>query len=794
MNDRQRTEALGVGLLALGLLLALAIVPPVLRGGQPEPNLIGPAGAILSHLLISGIGGSAVLVAAAPLVWAIRCFDRLSRDGAIRWSIFLGVAALFVPAAWWLIGQSMGSETTGGGWLGDALGGVLLRGFGTVGAQLIVLAVLISLTVLTFGWSPAESAEAAARRAKGGVAVAGRGLLGAWRRFRESVARAFIPPRSRREASPWEAPAADAAEAPEEPEVAAESEGQGDESAAPGADSPAKRGRNGKKPATSPSAGSGLQLELGDSAAGRDLIPPLSLLAEPERRGTGLATKELERLGDVLVNKLQTFRVESSIGGWTTGPVVTQFEVVPAAGVKVGKISALADDLALALKAPSVRIVAPIPGKGAVGVEVPNPEPEIVRLREALETPAYRNRNRTLPLGLGRDLAGRPYCADLARMPHLLIAGATGSGKSVCINTIITSLIYRYSPADLRLLLVDPKMVELIIYNDLPHLRHPVVTDNNDAAAILRWVVFEMNRRYALLSANACRNIVEMNRRITRGRDVKAPEGIDPERWDEDKLPYIVVVIDELADLMMTVQSEVEAPLAILAQKARAVGIHLVVATQRPSVNVITGLIKANFPSRIAFRVASKVDSRTILDQNGAECLLGNGDMLFLPPGESEPDRIQGAFISTEETETIVDWYRRRIAGEEIEDEEKDILEEVREIEIEESQVDVTDQVLTDWDEYFQKAAEIVIENDSGSTSLLQRRLKIGYGRAARIIDQLHSAGVVGPPDGTKPREVLITMDKLDALMRGEDLQEEAEEEAEAAAGAESEGESGDEA
>jgi S-DNA-T family DNA segregation ATPase FtsK/SpoIIIE len=244
---------------------------------------------------------------------------------------------------------------------------------------------------------------------------------------------------------------------------------------------------------------------------------------------------------------------------------------------------------------------------------------------------------------------------------------------------------------------------------------------------------------------------------------VKAPEGIGRDRWSEGRLPYVVVVIDELADLMMTVQAEVETPLAILAQKARAVGIHLVVATQRPSVNVITGLIKANFASRIAFRVASKVDSRTILDQNGAECLLGNGDMLFLPPGESEPERIQGAFISTQETEAIVDWYRRRIAGEDIEPpEEPDILEEVREIEIEETQVDVTGQVLTDWDEYFRKAAEIVITNDSGSTSLLQRRLKIGYGRAARIIDQLHYAGILGPPDGSKPRDVLVGFDQLD--------------------------------
>jgi len=409
-----------------------------------------------------------------------------------------------------------------------------------------------------------------------------------------------------------------------------------------------------------------------------------------------------------------------------------------------------------------------------VGVEVPNPEPEIVHLREILEAPAYGRSRAHLPLALGRDLAGRPYTADLTKMPHLLIAGATGSGKSVCINTIVTSLIYRYTPAELRLLMVDPKMVELIVYNDLPHLRHPVVTDNHDAAAVLRWTVFEMNRRYQLLSANACRNMLELNRRVARGEEVVKPEGWGKGLYSEGPLPYIVLLIDELADLMMTVQAEVETPLAILAQKARAVGIHLVVATQRPSVNVITGLIKANFPSRIAFRVASKTDSRTILDQNGAESLLGNGDMLFLPPGESDPHRIQGAFLSTAETEELVKWYRAQQAGDvevqEERQEETDILEEVRELEIEESQVDVGEGILTDWDPYFRKAAEIVINNSSGSTSLLQRRLKIGYGRAARIIDQLHSAGVLGPPEGSKPREVMVTHEQLDALMRGEDL------------------------
>jgi S-DNA-T family DNA segregation ATPase FtsK/SpoIIIE len=444
--------------------------------------------------------------------------------------------------------------------------------------------------------------------------------------------------------------------------------------------------------------------------------------------------------------------------------------------VKVGQIAALAGDLALAMKAPSVRIVAPIPGKGAVGVEVPNPEPEIVHLREILEDPSYRRSRAQLPLALGRDLAGKPYSADLVRMPHLLIAGATGSGKSVCINTIVTSLIYRYTPAELRLLMVDPKMVELIVYNDLPHLRHPVVTDNHDAAAILRWTVFEMNRRYQILSANACRNVVELNRRIQRGDEIVKPDGWGKGPYSEGALPYIVLLIDELADLIMTVGAEVETPLAVIAQKARAVGIHLVVATQRPSVNVITGLIKANFPSRIAFRVASKTDSRTILDQNGAESLLGNGDMLFLPPGESDPHRIQGAFLSTAETEALVGWYREHLAesdARELPTDESDILEEVRELEIEESQVDVSEGILTDWDPYFRKAAEIVINNSSGSTSLLQRRLKIGYGRAARIIDQLHSAGVLGPPDGSKPREVMVTHEQLDSLMRGEDLAQE---------------------
>ncbi|MDT8436042.1 MAG: DNA translocase FtsK 4TM domain-containing protein [Gemmatimonadota bacterium] len=772
MDERRRAEALGVGLIALGILLLLAILPPLLRGGEGA-QLIGPAGALVHEGLATLFGGSALLVAVPAFAWGLERLGRLQRESAIRWSVFGGGALLCLPGAWWMAsGRPPVAESDGAGWLGSSLGGLLVAGFGVVGAWLILVAVLLALVVLAFGWSPFRGVGTAARGATQGAAALGRR---AGRMARGARGWTLGRAGDERDGGPW------AKGVPRDAAESASPSGSGP-GATNGAAAGPERGPDGaaegrSRPARPARARGNVrqeeQLELaGTGARTRPDLPPLDLLALPTRRGSGIEDAELRRLGQAVVEKLATFRVESRIGGWTTGPVVTQFEVVPAAGVKVGQIAALADDLALALKAPSVRIVAPIPGKGAVGVEVPNPEPEIVHLREILEAPAYGRSRAQLPLALGRDLAGVPYGADLAKMPHLLIAGATGSGKSVCINTIVTSLVYRYSPRELRLLMIDPKMVELIVYNDLPHLRHPVVTDNHDAAAVLRWTAFEMNRRYQLLSANACRNVQEINRRIERGDEIVLPDGWGKGNWDDGPLPYIVLLIDELADLMMTVQSEVETPLAVLAQKARAVGIHLVVATQRPSVNVITGLIKANFPSRIAFRVASKTDSRTILDQNGAESLLGNGDMLFLPPGESDPHRIQGAFLSTSETEALVAWYRERPEAVEAPaaDEEADILEEVRELEIEESQADVGDQVLTDWDPYFRKAAEIVIHHAAGSTSLLQRRLKVGYGRAARIVDQLHSAGVLGPPDGSKPREVLVTLDQLDALMRGEDL------------------------
>ena len=396
-----------------------------------------------------------------------------------------------------------------------------------------------------------------------------------------------------------------------------------------------------------------------------------------------------------------------------------------------------------------------------------------------MESKRFQEMDGSLPLALGKDLTGRPAVSDLARMPHVLIAGATGSGKSVCLNAFITSLIYRHTPETLRLLLIDPKMVELIGYADLPHLRHPVVTDPRDAAGVLKWAVLEMERRYKLLSENAVRSVAEFNQRDREGRTLRRvePRGEegDPDRWihTDGALPYVVVVVDELADLMMTVQSEIERPLTHLAQKARAIGIHLIVATQRPSVNVITGLIKANFPTRIAFRVSSKTDSRTILDQNGADALLGNGDMLFLPPGQSEPIRIQGGLIPTEDTDRLMAWYREREAHPDeeavpegaLEAEEVDILEVVKSHELEEAAgAALAGGGGAAWDELFRAAGEVCIQHDQGSTSLLQRKLRVGYGRAARIVDQLHTAGVLGPPDGSKPREVLMGLDELEVL------------------------------
>ncbi|HMJ57640.1 MAG TPA: DNA translocase FtsK, partial [Gemmatimonadales bacterium] len=508
------------------------------------------------------------------------------------------------------------------------------------------------------------------------------------------------------------------------------------------------------------------------------LLPPIDLLTEPPGAAGDADVAAIEEMGKRLVATLETFRVSARIIHKTVGPVVTRYELEPGRGVKVGRVSALADDLALAMRAQSLRIVAPIPGKAAIGIEVPNPTPRMVHIRELIDTAEFRRPTRTLPVVLGRNLEGDEVVDDLAKMPHLLIAGATGSGKSVCINAIITSLVYAHPPEKLQLLMIDPKMVELSMYAALPHLGLPVVTSHHKAANVLKWAVWEMERRYKLLHANHARNIADFNGKVEQKKPLQGPRetlatqaGIQKElpfdaEYKDGILPYIVLVVDELADLMLTVQGEIETPLAVLAQKARAIGVHLILATQRPSVNVITGLIKANFPCRIAFRVSAKVDSRTILDQNGAETLLGNGDMLFLPPGKSEPMRVQGAFISTDETERLMEWYKAHartavpVPGKPSIDEQVAALEEAAK----QGEEGVGSQESGERDPLFRQAAEVCIQNQLGSTSLLQRRMSIGYGRAARIIDQLEMAGILGPANGSKPRDVLVGLEELDEI------------------------------
>jgi S-DNA-T family DNA segregation ATPase FtsK/SpoIIIE len=804
LDDKQRRELWGLGLFALALLLALSLVPLAAfgEGAQrlfPSGNIVGMAGQGLSGGLVAFMGVAAAALPILAALWGAFAFHKLDGGMAVRWTILLAGLIVLVPSAISVLGGTAGEPTRLTGWLGAAVAVLLVSALSAVGGAVVIFFFFAALCVATVGWNPLRTAFHGGRFAMTQARQAATALPKPAITLPSPLK--LLPKR----AVPGEPlPVTPEDDGIEDAEYEFEEDGYWGAADEPAIDPDAtqlepivppaapavptaKAPADTKKPAQK-SAARGMkaeQVELLPEDSGDPFstdLPTTGLLTAPPHRDEARNRQELDKLGQVLIDKLATFKIDGTIVGMTTGPVVTQFEISPAPGVKVARIANLEADLALALRAPSVRIVAPIPGKGAVGVEVPNPVPEMVYFREALESPAFRNTKAALPLALGKDIAGRPNVADLAKMPHLLIAGATGSGKSVCVNTIITSLIFRHTPRTLRFLMVDPKMVELSMYNDLPHLRHPVVTDNNDAAAVLKWAVLEMERRYSLLSVNGVRNLQDFNKRLEQGVVMRASEAEgeegDPDRWlyRGGELPYIVVIIDELADLMMTVQGDVEKPLALLAQKARAIGIHLILATQRPSVNVITGLIKANFPSRIAFRVSSKVDSRTILDQNGADALLGNGDMLMLPPASSEPIRIQGAYLSTEETETLMDWYREqaRLRREEAIERgldpaastEANILDEVR------AQEDTgeleADEEPGERDKLFRQAAELCIQHQGGSTSLLQRRLRIGYGRAARVMDQLEKAGVLGPPDGSKPRDVLIDFTQLDAVCGAE--------------------------
>lgn len=482
------------------------------------------------------------------------------------------------------------------------------------------------------------------------------------------------------------------------------------------------------------------------------VLPPLEILAEPE--------EDVEESADVIQGRaetiektLESFGIGAQVVGLQKGPVITQYEISLAPGVKASRIASLAEDLAMALRAPSVRTVYPLPGKSTVGIEVPNTERAIVRLKELLLKRDKKTSRQAIPLFLGKDAAGAPIITNLAGMPHLLIAGATGSGKSVCINSIIASILYMRTPDDVKLILIDPKMVELSLFEDLPHLLHPVVTDMGKAAGVLEWAMVRMDERYETLQLLRVRNIQDYNRLSREERERRLATLTDEEREViPERLSYIVIVIDELADLMMAGSKAVEGSITRLAQKSRAVGIHLVLATQRPSVDVITGLIKTNMPSRIAFHVASKTDSRTILDRNGAEALLMQGDMLYLKPGASALIRAQGTYVDEDETRRVVKFLKERAKPEYNEELLKWQPEDKGGLIVDEGRPP------EEIDPLYSQAVEIILSTGRGSVSLLQRKLGIGYGRASRLVDIMEVHGVVGPAQGSKPREPMMTL------------------------------------
>jgi len=729
MTPKARQELIGIGALVGGLFLGLTLLPW---------HITGDWGERLGRLLWHSVGAGAVLIPFLGVGWALAAFDRLGTLSWLRAAALGAGLMLLLPYTIGVVGRvemrflpaDYGLWTTSQKLIGRLpawAGAGVVSALGTAGGVLIGLFALSALGILTIGWHPLvalRTREAGPAKRDGGWGM-GDAVKTVRREERATETKVVTPKKP--------------------------------------------------KPVTPPPPS-----RIPRPTPTGALIPPIDLLNEAPRDEVDVGVAQIDEMGERLVQTLETFRVSAQIVDRTVGPVVTRFELKPGPGIKVGRIAALADDLALAMRAQSLRIVAPIPGKAAVGIEVPNPRPRMVLLRELIESERFQQPGRTLPVAIGRNLEGGEVVDDLAKMPHLLIAGATGSGKSVCINALITSLVYAHPPEKLKFLMIDPKMVELSMYASLPHLGLPVVTNHHKAASVLKWAVSEMDRRYKLLHANHARNVGDFNKKVEAKKPLKGPRetlatqaGVQRElpfdaEYTEGILPYVVLVVDELADLMLTVQHEIETPLASLAQKARAIGIHLILATQRPSVNVITGLIKANFSCRIAFRVSAKVDSRTILDQNGGEALLGTGDMLFLPPGKSELQRVQGAFIATDETERLMEWYRKHASRETVEKTQAQIETQVEALEAAESREGAGEGggEPGDRDTLFRQAAEICIQNQLGSTSLLQRRMSIGYGRAARIIDQLELAGILGPANGSKPRDVLVGLEELDEIAR----------------------------
>ncbi len=690
-------------------------------------NAVGRVGAEAAGDLLGILGLSALLVPPVFFLWGWTWVGGRRLAHPVRRAaglVLLASSLSLLASVLHQVGLLPGGRVERpGGFLGDELFRWLLFSLGKFGMGVLALAAL-ALAIICLSQRPLLSFLALPASGFTRIWARAQAALTAWRARRAKPAPAAVPtpaPPVTEVTGP--APAGMAA-APAEPPAPGTDSG-----APPKAAKPAKEGR-------------GQQAFPFASGTQGYTRPSLKFLDAPPAERGGSSQEEMAQNSQILEKKLLEFGVEGRVTAVNPGPVITSYELEPGPGIKINRIVSLADDLALGLKALSVRVVAPIPGKAAVGVEIPNQHRATVHLREVLAAKEFGNEALQLPLALGKEIGGAPMVADLAQMPHLLIAGETGSGKSVCISSLILSMLYRAEPRDVRLLLIDPKRVELSMYNGIPHLADRVVSDPREAAKRLQRVVLHMEERYRLFAQVGARNLQSYNRRV----ELEPPVEDDLTKGSyRGHLPMLVVVIDELADLILTAQAEVENAVMRLAQMARAVGIHLIVATQRPSVDVLTGVIKANFPARISFRVASKVDSRTILDMNGAEALLGRGDMLYVPPGSSKPIRIHGCNVTEVEIRRVVDFLTAQPKPAEFvwsllppepdmppEDEEED-------------------------DELYRQAVEMVVQSRQASISMIQRRLRVGFNRAARMIERMEREGIVGAMDGTRPREVLVS-------------------------------------
>jgi S-DNA-T family DNA segregation ATPase FtsK/SpoIIIE len=731
-------EAQGVVALGLAAYLGVALLSydPALRWVDQEAR-VGVVGLWVGWALFTTVGYAAYLVPAVLMVWAFAAFTRPVAVGTL--SIAVG-AALGLLAVTGLLahfsGPVGGVWLHRGGWLGWAVSGALRRTLGDVGG-LVLLLTLMAVAGLCITQA---SYAGLTRSLIGRLAALGR--LGRARRpaVRATGATAAAapappvptiveprpaPPAPKIALPPELAPVAPAAErAPERPRARSEDRAR----------PPADRGGAGEERPRPAESRRAKQEIFGFAHPGATFqLPPVSLLKPPaagERRRTE-SEEELRQNAEHLRKRLEDFGVKGHIARINPGPVITGYEFEPGPGIKVNQVVNLADDLALAMKAGAVRVFGPVPGRGSVAIEVPNPEPSTVSLREILLSKEFKESKGPLTLAFGRDAIGQPAVADLASMPHLLVAGATGAGKSAGLNAMICSILFRRTPAEARFLMIDPKRLELGMYDGIPHLLAPVVTDAKEAASRLRWIVGRMDERYKLLAEKSVRNIEGYNKEV------------DP----AERLPYWIIIVDELADLMMVSAGDVETSLARLAQIARAVGIHLVIATQRPSVDVITGLIKANFPARIAFQVATKVDSRTILDQNGAEQLIGRGDMLFVPPGSSRPIRIHGAWIAEPEVREVVRFLKEQGQA---------VFEEGLVKPIRDERAGNGAGSDDDRDDIYWRAVELVVSQKQASISFIQRRMGLGYPKAARFIDLMEQDRIIGPGDGAKPRQILV--------------------------------------